>query len=199
MSDTSLDKLIATLKSEAIESAEKESSVIRTKATNDAENIIREARQERERILNQAEAQAKDIVAKGESTLRQAARDMNIELRNELIDLLGSVLELEVKKNFEPEIIKSAVVQAIENIGSDVNLKLSEQSEKEIGEFIHQKLVAGGKEVSILTDSSLLNSLSIVSKDEGWHYDITPEGIAEVLKKHLLGTWVDILNKKDSE
>lgn len=196
MSEKSLDKLIESLKSEAIEAAEKESGEILEEARSQADKILKKAKEQREKILSDAQNEAQAIIQKGESALRQAARDLYISVRNDLLKLFQVVLEKEIRRDFTPDLLKSAVVKVIEHIGSDVELKLPEEFEQELADHIHQRLQSSSP-VSIIKEDSALKELTITKTDQGWSYRISPEEIAELLKSHLIGRWVHILKNEE--
>lgn len=195
MSDKTLDKLIATLKSEAIDTADKESQKILEETHLQAQKILKGAEEKRERILMDAEKEAQATISKGESALRQAARDLNVTVQNDLLKLFGAVLEREVHGAFTPGLIKSAIVKVIENVGSEVELKLPADLEQELADYIHRHLQTSDGLVSITKDDNMLNGLSIVKTDQGWSYHISPEEVAELLNNHLSGKWANILKK----
>ncbi len=197
MSENSLDKLIASLKSEAIEAAENESTKILEDARMEAQKILKEAEEHKQRILTDAENEAEATIQKGENALQQAARDLNIVVRNDLLTLFGSVLEREVRQEFTPGLIKSAVVQVIENIGSGVELKLSEAFEQELADYIHERLQSTDDLVAITKEDSVLNGLTITKTAEGWSYQISSEEIAALLQPHLTERWVHILKNEE--
>lgn len=195
MSEKSLDQLIASIKSEAIEAAEKESNEILEKARSQAQEILEEANQQKEKILADAENKAQATIQKGESALRQAARDLYIALRNDLLRLFNSVLKKEINRDFTPDLLKSAIVKVVENIGSDVELKMPEDFTRDLADYIHQRLQASSP-VSIIQEDSLLKQVTITKTDQGWSYQISPEEIAELLHSHLIGKWVSILKNE---
>lgn len=196
MSEKSLDQLIASLKSEAIEAAEKESNEILEAARSQAQKIVEEAKEKKEQILTDAENEAQATIQKGESALRQAARDLYIALRNDVLQLFNSALEKEIHAAFTPDLLKSAVVKVIENIGSDVELKLPEEFAQELSDYIHKSLQSS-EPVSIIKEDSNLKELTITKTDQGWSYQISPEEIAGLLQAHLIGKWADILKNKE--
>lgn len=196
MSEKTLDSLIATLKTEAIEGAEKESDRIIKAAQNEAKRIVEYAEEERKQLLGDAEKEANATLNKGESALRQAARDVTVSLQNHLIELLKTVLERDVKASFTPELLESAVVKVIENIGDDVELKLSPDLEASLADNIQQRLQKSDNLVDITKDNSLSKSLSITKKDQGWNYHISPEAVTELLGTHLSNKWVKILRNE---
>jgi cell division septum initiation protein DivIVA len=197
MSEKTLDKLIAKLKSEAVEAAEKEANDIIENAKTKAQSILNDAQVKSDELLKNAdnESEANSIKAKG--ALKQAARDLTVSLRNDLLNLLGNVLEKEVKKTFTADLIETAVLKVIENVGSGVALKLPENIESNLADQIQKRLQASENLTSITTNNSLVNSFSISKTEEGWSYDISPEEVANLLKTHLSQKWLDIL-KTDS-
>ena len=71
MSERSLDQLINTLKSEAIEAADKQALEILETAQNQARMLIEAAKEKSERLVQNAKEEAQGILKKGESALHQ--------------------------------------------------------------------------------------------------------------------------------
>lgn len=191
-----MDQLIASLKTEGIDAAKKEAEKILANALEQAEKIVIEAEKKREQLLVEARQEADAIINKGENALRQAGRDYSISVRNELLYIFHTVLEAETRKAFTPDLMKSAILKVIENIGSEVELRLAPDISKELAEHVHDRLQSSDKTVTMIEDNSVLNGFSVVQKDQGWHYDITPEEVAEVLYQHLTGNWIDIFKSE---
>ena len=196
MSDKNLGQLIATLKNEAIDVAEKEARKIVEEARLQAQQTLEAAEKKRDAMMANAEREARDIVAKGEKALRLAGRDYSISVRNELLNIFHTVLEAETRKAFTPDLMKTAILKVIENIGSEVELRLAPDFSKELAEHIHDRLQSSDKTVSMIKDNSVLSGFSVAQKDQGWHYDITPEEVAAALHQHLTGNWMDIFKSE---
>jgi hypothetical protein len=196
MSDKNLGRLITSLKTEAIEAAEKESEKIREAAKLQAQQTLEKAVEKGDQIILEAEQEAQAILSKGESALRRAARDFNISVRNDLLKIFQVVLEKEIQKEFTPDLIKTAITKVIENIGSDVELKLPQEFRKELADYIHSRLKSSEKLLSIMEDNSVLTGFSITKKQQGWSYTVSPEEVAEALKNHLNNNWINILQKE---
>lgn len=197
MSKQSLDQLIASLKSEAIEAAEKEAQKVRASAKAEAEQILKEAKAERQEILAQAKKEAKEVEEKGKSALQQAARDLRIGVKNDLLDLLGAVLDREVQKSFKPDLMKDAIVQVVKNVGGEVELKMPESFTTELADYIHQQLNDADGTVTIRSEQTQLNQLTIQKTDQGWSYDISPEEVGQLLRQQLTGKWTELLKKEE--
>ena len=193
MSDKSLEKLIESIKTEAIESAQKESKYILEDAGANASRVIKEAEDEKKRIIAEAHKEADSIIKSGEGALRQSARDLKVSLRNDLVNLMGSVLERQVDAEFSPDVLKSAIVKVVENIGANVELQFSEDFEKELTAYIHTQLKSTSDLPSMIKGSDLGKGFSVANTDEGWSYQVTPEEVSGLLKELLSSRWVDIL------
>lgn len=193
MSEKTLEKLIATLKSEAIEAADQEAKQIVEKARLRAQKTVQEAETTKVEILKSAEQEAQAILDKGQGALQQAARDLNVSVRNELLELYRGVMEREVDANFTPELMETAILKIIENVGSGVALTLPETMETKLAHKIQKQLQASDKVSEITRDATLTKGFSIAKTDEGWSYHITPEAVAKRLQEHLSATWVDLL------
>ena len=199
MSENSLDKLINTLKSEAIEAADKQAMEILDKAQEQAQKIIEETQAKREELLNSAEKEAQDTRNKGEAALQQAARDLTMSVRHDLLKLLGAVLENEVETAFTPDLMEDAILKIVENVDSGVTLKLPERLETQLATQIRKRLQTSDDLTSISSDPSLRNGFAISKTDQGWSYHISPEEVAELLNAHLSPKWVQILkNESDT-
>ena len=196
MSDKNLGQLITSLKTEAIEAAEKESEKILEKARLQAQQTLEEAKEKRDRMIAEAEQEAQATISKGESALRRAARDFNISVRNDLLKIFQVVFEKEIRNEFAPDLIKTAITKVIENVGGEVELKISKELSKELADYIHNRLKSSEKLLSIIEDNSVLHGFSITKKDQGWSYTISPEEVAEALKNHLNNNWINILKNE---
>ncbi len=198
MSEQTLDLLIEKLRTEAIEKAQKESAQILEDARARAEAIVSEAEEQKKSILEDAEKEAKDVVEKGNSSLRVAARDLSLSVRNDLFKLLRATLEDEVEKNFEPELMKSVITQLIDQLGSEVEFRLPEEHARELAEFIQKKLQQSDGTITLLQDKGDSSGILITKKDQGWSYTISPEQVTESLLPYLNAKWVQILDEKSS-
>lgn len=195
MSDVSLDKLIESIKEDAIASATKESDRILADAKEKAGAIINEARSEKQRILDEAETEANGLISKGESTLRQAARDMQTVMRNDILKLLGRALDAKLAVSFNADVLKRAIEQILSQVGQDVEMKISPDLETELAAYIRNELKVDAGQVVTTRDPSLLNGVKLIKTQEGWSYDITAEEVGQLLKSHLTDQWISILDK----
>lgn len=196
MSDQNLDQLIKSLKTEAIDAAEKEAAKILHEATLKAQASLDKAKKKKSQIIADAETEAEAIVRKGEAAIQQAGRDLTLSLQDDLLQLFRSALEIEITKEFTPELVKSVIISMIENVGSGVEIKLPIETIRELGDFISSQIKSTGDNILFGQDDSLVSGMKIKETGEGWYYHITPETIAEALQPCLTDYWISILKEK---
>ncbi|TGV04852.1 hypothetical protein [Flavivirga rizhaonensis] len=196
MSNNTLDELIAKVKSEAIDSAEKESQQIINDAKQKAEQLLKNTEEERLQILNEAKKEADATLDKGKIALKQAARDVHISVKNDLLKLFKAVLEAEVETAFTPELYTLVITKIIDTIGNNVDIVLPANVEDQMVDAIRQKVADSKRNFKILKREQLFSGLSVTKIDEGWSYQITAEEVSELLSHHLSQKWVEILKGK---
>lgn len=195
MSEKSLAQLIESLKSEAIEVAEKESAMILDQARIKARQLVEQAEEKQDSLITEAKKEVQAILTNGESALRQASRDFSISVRNELIKVFQAVLQDEIRREFTPDLLKHAILKIIEHTGTDVELRLPQELSEELSAYIHTRLNASDKYVTLLEKSSLVKGFSVTKSDQGWSYHVTPEEVATALSHHLNPNWRHLLKK----
>lgn len=196
MQNNSLDELIAKVKSEAITNAEKESQRIIDEANKKAAQLLKHAQAEKEQLLAEAKKESDALISKGEIALKQAARDVHIAVKNDLLKLFKSVLEAEVDAAFTPELYTKLIAQITSSIGNNLDITLPATTEDQVVDAIRKKVAESKNSIKIIASEQLLSGLSVTKTDEGWSYDITAEEVAELISQHLSQKWVAILNSK---
>ncbi len=196
MSDSSLNELIEKVKSEAIDMAEKEAQQIIKNAQEEAQNHIKQAKDKKTQLLEEAQTQAEATIHKGEIALKQAARDVQLSVKNDLQKLFKSVLATEIKAAFTPELYASVITKLMDNLGSNVDIALPNDLQDEVIAAIQKKITEANQSATIVKKQQLFSGLSVTKTDEGWSYDITAEEVSELLNQHLSAKWVQLLNKE---
>jgi vacuolar-type H+-ATPase subunit E/Vma4 len=198
MSEQSLDKLISTLKSEAIEAAEKQEKEIIDRAKAKAEKIVREAESQKKQMLSDAKQEAEDTIKKGESALAQAARDVTLQVQNDLRKLFASVLERDIQSAFDTDLMKKAVLRVLENLDEEVAIRIPPQLESELTDYIQKQVQTSGDLAKIATDESLIRGFSVKKTEQGWSYQITPEEVSTILSDHLSRKWASLIQNEQT-
>jgi len=194
MSEKSLDQLINTIKTEAIEAAEKEAQAIVAKAQEDAKTIMDDAEAQKSDIISAAKKQAQQTLNKGKNDLIHAARDIKISLRNELLHLLKNVLQKEIDEHFTPELTEKAILEIIQNIDVGVSLSLPNDLKDNLSAKTMSLLQS--QDTALHFDKNrIAKGLIVENKNEGWTYMISPEQITDLLYNQLSPKWVEILKQ----
>jgi V/A-type H+-transporting ATPase subunit E len=193
MAENTLDSLINTLKTEAIEAADQEARLVLDKAREEAKSIIKEATAARDKIIREAEQTAQATVRNGEATLAQAARDVKLKLGQELLELLGAILGREVESVFDQDLTQKAVLMAIENVGTGITISLPVEMKETLAEFVRNRAGNSNDLPEIAGSEGLLRGFNISKKEEGWTFSITPEEVSALLVEQLSGKWATML------
>ncbi|MCA0132195.1 hypothetical protein [Winogradskyella alexanderae] len=193
MSEQTLDGLIAKVKSEAIEASELEAQSIINDAKLKAKQIINKAEADKRALIKDAEVHAEGLVKKGKIALNQAARDVQISVKNDIHNLFKSVLEAEVKEAFTTDLYTKVISKVMDSLGGKVAVTLPKDMEDEMIKSLQNSLATSKSVPQIIKKNNLLSGLSVTKIDEGWSYDITAEEIAELLSQHLSPKWAEIL------
>ena len=194
MSDNTLDGLIAKVKSEAIDAAEKEANQIIENAKKKAEQLLKNAEIDKVQLLDDAKTQADASLSKGKIALTQAARDVQIAVKNDLLKLFKSVLDAEVKGAFSADVYSNVITKIVATLGENIDIALPSDTEDRIVASVRKQVAESDKTVHILKKEQLLSGLSVTKTDEGWSYDITSEEVSELLSRHLNHKWVKLLS-----
>ncbi len=196
MSEHTLDLLIDRLKNEAIEQAEKEATTIVAEAQAKAQKLLAEAEEEKRSVLQDAQKEAQAIVENGKSALQVAARDLSLSVQQDLLQLLKETLEEEVQQSFSPDLMKSVLANVVSHFGDDLEFQLPPEHAEELAEYVRQQLQASGHSISVMEKPGASSGITILKKDQGWSYTISPAQVTEALLPQLNAKWVQILTDK---
>jgi V/A-type H+-transporting ATPase subunit E len=196
MSENTLDGLIAKIKSEGIDLAEQEAKQIVEQAKQKAQSLLEAAELQKNDMLTQAQSEAEAIVNKGKIALNQAARDVEIKVKNDILKLFEKVLETEVSKSFTPDLYPTLIKDLVGQLGGNLSISIPEGLEKKVMEAIQSSLSDEQTRATVLKSADLSSGFSISSSDEGWSFDVTPEEISTMLSEQLSSKWVQLLNKE---
>jgi V/A-type H+-transporting ATPase subunit E len=194
MSEHNLKGLIAKVKAEAIEKADKEAQELISQAQQQAAKIVKKAEQERKEILEKANATSEEIQSKGVIALKQAARDVNLSIKSDLIELFKSVLEANIEEAFSKEVYVAVIKEFTKALKGNLSISLPEELEDQLVNSIRQEVAQNSSAATVIKDKNLLSGLSVRQTDEGWSYDMTAEEISELLNSNLSQRWMTILN-----
>ena len=109
-----LNGIIQKIKTEGIEEAERKSAGIIDKAQKKASNIINSARQEAEAIIKEAKKDIRNQENVTQEYLKQAARDIILNIRESLISTFDALIKKECQEIFSQKTMETILLKLIE-------------------------------------------------------------------------------------
>ena len=193
-----LDNLIQKIKQEGVEEAKKQSEDIVNQAQTQAKKIIENSEDKRKTLIQEGRREASNLMTSGEEALRQAARDVLLSLRQEIIKLFDRVTKDKVSEELSPDSLEKIIVKVIENFkreeGLDIEVLLSKE-DKKVLEAVLLKALSGDlkKGVTFKAAAGMEKGFRVGEKDKNFYYDFSDEAIAEAFGKYLNPRIAEIL------
>jgi len=188
--DAQLNEIIETIKSEGVESAERQAAEIKKKAEEDADKTVKDAEKRAGEIVDDARAEAQKLEQSGKQALNQAGRDLILNLQNRITTLFDAVVEKATGEAYSADVVSEAVVALIkawpEQQTSDLNVLLPDSQRDKVESQLRSKLadeIKAGLEIKPVQGIDAGFRISV--KDGSVYYDFSSEGIAEVLSAYL--------------
>ncbi|MBR5457514.1 MAG: hypothetical protein IKV56_02000 [Kiritimatiellae bacterium] len=176
-----LQGLLEKINREGVEKAEAKAAEIIAEAKAKAAEIVKAAKDEAAQAKADADAAAQDFAARAAETIRQAARDTVISVRESIVKLLEKVLAENVNSALlDGTTAASLVASAVSELAGGVEISAAPQ----IAESLKSQLAAKG-EISVLADSALSAGFSVKVDNGRIEHAFTPEVIAAELAKRL--------------
>ena len=188
--DAQLNEIIQTIKNEGVANAEREAGEIKKKAEEEADQTIRDAEKRASEIVENARAEAQKLEASGKEALKQAGRDLILNLQNRITQLFDTVVKQSVREGYSAESVSEAIVALVkawpEKQTTDLTVLLPEDKRDEIESGLRSRLaeeLKGGLEIKPV--HGIDSGFRIAEKDGSVYYDFTATGIADVLSAYL--------------
>ena len=188
--DAQLNEIIETIKSEGVESAERQAAEIKKKAEEDADKTVKDAEKRAREIVDDARAEAQKLEQSGKQALTQAGRDLILNLQNRITTLFDAVVEKAAGEAYSADVVSEAVVALIkawpEQKTSELNVLLPESQRDKVESQLRSKLadeIKAGLEIKPVQGIDAGFRISV--KDGSVYYDFSSEGVAEVLSAYL--------------
>jgi len=197
--DVKLESLIAKIKQDGIEEAEKVSKDIIKKAKTEAETIIKEARAKAKTIEEQARASAAKLESNSQAALKQASRDLILTLKIEIIALFDKVLKQECGEALNPDFMAGLITKIVDKWKTSGDIDWEVLVNKSDKEKIEKLLITSLKKeakatLEVKVSKAIDKGFRIGIKGEDLHYDFTDQSIVEALKEFLNPTLSAILD-----
>ena len=188
--DAQLKELIEKIKSDGVKTAGEEAAKIVADAEKKAAQIIAEAERKAEETRSKAEADAARSEASGKDALKQAGRNLLIDLRKEVENLFGSLLEGEIRTALSADAVEKSIITVIGNWAQkeagELELLLPEKDLAELEKGLKKKLadqMKAGMEIKPFKD--LEAGFRISTKDGSAFYDFSDEELTALYSRYL--------------
>ncbi|WGK69075.1 hypothetical protein P0082_11420 [Candidatus Haliotispira prima] len=196
--EAQLDPLIRSIKSDGVESARKEAADIIAQAKEEARRIIASAEENGHETLRKVGAETEKLKKTVEDSLRQAARDMVLAVRKELVELFRKLLQQDVSKVLSGESLERIILDLMKGWsgGTAIDIQLSAADASALADGLLKKL-----KDEMLDDKFVIKPLEgmkaglrISFRDGTAYYDFTDEEISNTLAQLLNPKFVSYLS-----
>jgi len=185
-----LKNIIDKIKAEGVDEAERQAADIKDRAEEAAKSALHEARDQKARILEEARKEAEKLKANGEEAIRQAARDVILGIREDMIRLFDSVVKQKISGELSPATVKEMLIKIAEGAAREksfdievlLNDKDKAEMEKGLLKELEEKLKKG---VTLKAAPHIENGFRIGEKGGNAYYDFTDEAIADAFRAYL--------------
>ncbi|MCH3916337.1 MAG: V-type ATP synthase subunit E [Spirochaetia bacterium] len=194
-----IQDLVASIQKEGIDKANAEAAKIIADAKEQAAKIVADGKKEADKLVTDAQ---RDIELRDQSAkagLKQAARDVQLSLRNALEKQLNGLLETKIAKAYSSDnlvkLIKEILLQDIVD-PSKTELQLSQKDFDALGKTLVKELgdaVRNGLEIKPVKSVSVGFRLS--DKDGSGYYDFSDEDVAKLMLPFLSPAIAEIIGE----
>ena len=193
-----LKNLIEKIKKDGIDQADKDAKKIIEDARAEAGKMIEDAQKRGSGIVAEGERQVEQLKRSAEAAMRQAARDVLLSLREQMIGLFDRIINAQVSKDLDTELLKRLIIKAVENCSGDsiaqLEVLVNEQDKKMLEESLLAELGKKAKEqVVIKASAGVKKGFRIGYKESSSYFDFTDEAIAQMFMRRLNPRIVEIL------
>lgn len=183
-----IQDLVASIRKDGIEVAQKEAAQIIADAKAQAEDVIREAKKEAASLLEKARREIDTRDQSARSSLQQASRDVQLSLKKAISAQLDRLLVTQVEKAYSSSELVGLIAKVVASLGDakDQVVQLSQKDFDALAKNLAGALSSAIKDgLEIKAVSSITSGFRIAEKNGASFYDFSAEETAEMLKPFL--------------
>jgi len=198
--DVNLENLIEKIKKEAIEEGQQAADAIITRANEEAAAIVAAARTEAEKIVGDAQGQGEKLQENARQALRQAARDVELLLKEQLSALFDRVFKRKVGEGLDADFLQGIILKLVDEWAEKgaVEIAVSAADKEKLETLLFSHLEEELEpSVTIRASHAVAKGFRFELKEGSVYYDFTDETIADALKAFINPSLQAILNGKD--
>lgn len=198
MTDT-IQPLLERIQNEGLKKSEAERDRILAEAKSKASGILEDARGKAEKIVADAEKQAEASLARGQTALEQAARDLLLKLRTEIARQLNVAAEKAAGSALESDALISDVIRELAASGSGkISVESGEALAGKLKDLLPALLKDAGKESEIIMNPKTGAGFRLSFGDSPEAIDFTSQAVADWLSQHLRPELAALVRPEDS-
>ena len=202
--DIQLKELIEKIKTEGVKTAEENAQSIIHKADKRGDEIVANAHKEASAIIAKAKAEAVRLEQTGKEALKQAGRDLVLNVKKQITNLFNAVTQAQIQDGLNVRVLEEAILAMLsawnENTVADLQVLLSPKDREEVEKYLRSKLADRiNQGVEIASSKGISTGFRIGEKDGSAYFNFTAEGISEVLSEYLNPRLTEILNEAVAE
>lgn len=187
--EVQLKELIDKIRNDGVKDAEARAAAIIKEAEAKAEEIIAKAKKDASQFISKAKEEAQRNEQSGKEALRQAGRDLVLNLQARITELFDTIVKKEVAGAMDSKVLAetiSSLITSWKGDVSDLKVLLSEKDFAGVEKVLMSKLAEQVKKGLEIKASKTLDAGFLVSvKDGSAYHNFSAEGIAEVLSEYL--------------
>ena len=187
--EVQLKELIEKIKKDGVETAEGKALQIVKDAEVKAAEIVAKANSDASQIVAKAKEDAARSEQTGEEALKQAGRDLVLNLQTQITELFNVIIKDEVASAMDEKVLVETIVKLISSWKGDeskIQVLVSEKNLDNVEKNLKAKLADKIKKGFEVKASKKLDAGFLVSEKDGSAYhNFSAEGIAEVLSDYL--------------
>lgn len=199
-----LQGLLERIHEEGVKKADDEKEKILAEAKKEAESIVAKAKDEAESIRKTAEEDAATSESRAKAAIQQAARDIVLSLKQDLLDRLDKLVKSAIGETMTPEFMGEILMKMVDNyLAKDgesepgVEILINQDDLEKMKSLLSASLAADLKtdpEISIGHDFS--SGLKIGFKGNDVFFDFTDDAISDLICSFIGPKLAELLDKK---
>lgn len=191
-----IQDLVASIRKDGIEVAQKEAAQIISDAKAQADEIVSQGRKRASKLIEDAQKEIDVRDQSARASLQQASRDVQLSLKKAIQKQLDNLLVDKLEKAFSSEallaLVSSVVTQLADKAKTEV--QLNEKDFKRLASSLKSDLaekIKGGLEIKAV--EQVHSGFRIAEKDGSGFYDFSAEETAKLMEPFLSSAIAEIV------
>ena len=185
-----LNELIDRIKKEGVESAQEQADKIVKDAKVQAAKIVADARTEAEGVVAAAKAEAERFEVTGREGVRQAGRDVVLDLKGQITAMLDRIMAKSVSETLTTDLVREGLVTLFKSWSSEVasqhEVLIPEATWTAMQDALLNDLAVEMKAgLELKPSPNVRTGFRVGEKGGSAYYDFTDRGLTEFLTEYL--------------